>query len=82
MKIKLGAYGAIAASRGIMMALALTVSGCSASLVGEGLGGPTVTRVDMSELPGPDGQVGEGQAYHYAIGPFDKLVIDVLGVTD
>ncbi|MGH6697172.1 polysaccharide biosynthesis/export family protein [Sphingopyxis sp.] len=82
MQKKVGAYGAKAASRAVMLALALAISGCSAGLVGNGLGGPTVTRVDMNELPGPNGQVGADQAYRYTIGPFDKLIIDVLGVAE
>lgn len=82
MKRKAGAYGAKVASRAVMLALALAISGCSSGLVGKGLGGPTVTRVDMSELPGPNGQMGDDQAYRYTIGPFDKLIIDVLGITE
>lgn len=82
MQRKVGVYGTKRASRAVMLALALVVSGCSTGLVGKGLGGPTVTRVDMNELPGPSGQVGPDQVYRYAIGPFDKLIIDVLGISE
>lgn len=83
MQRKLGVYDAKRASRAAILAVALVVSGCSTGLVGgKGLGGPTVTRADMNELPGPNGQVGSDQAYRYAIGPFDKLIIDVLGISE
>ena len=59
--------------------MAVLVAGCTQSLAGKGLGGPTVTRVDISELPGPNGQTGPDQKYQYTIGPFDKLIVDVLG---
>lgn len=58
----------------------LTTAGCSNSLTSGGLGSASVTRVDASELPGPDGQLGESQRYSYRIGPYDKLVIDVLNI--
>ena len=70
------------AMRLAVLALAIMVSGCTQSLAGKGLGGPSVTRVDTSELPGPDGQVGIDQVYRYSIGPFDKLIIDVMGFQD
>lgn len=79
----MGVYGTRWASRAAVLALALVISGCSTSLVGgKELGGPTVTRADMNELPGPNGQVGTDQTYRYAIGPFDKLIIDVLGISE
>lgn len=62
------------------VALALSLSGCGKGLVGNGLGGLTVTRVETNELPGPDGQTGSNQAYNYKIGPFDKLIIDADGL--
>jgi polysaccharide biosynthesis/export protein len=62
--------------------LAFSLTGCTHSLVAEGLGGPTVTRAEMNELPGPDGQMGAGQGYDFQIGPFDKLIIDVLGIKE
>lgn len=56
------------------------VSACGHTLAGGGLGGPTVTRVDSSELPGPEGQMGNQQVYVHRLGPFDKLVVDVLAI--
>lgn len=82
MRKKLSVHGAKVASRAAMLAFALAVSGCSTGLVGKGLGGSTVTRVEINELPGPSGEVGAGQVYHYTIGPFDKLIIDVLGISE
>lgn len=64
------------------IALALFLGGCASGLVGEGLGGPSVTRVDMSELPGPQGQTGADQNFEYKVGPFDKLIVDVMGIQD
>ncbi|MBB5685746.1 polysaccharide biosynthesis/export family protein [Sphingobium boeckii] len=61
------------------LALVLCTSGCSSGLKIDRLGGPSVTRIDANELPGPDGQVGDQQIYKYVIGPLDKLVIDVFG---
>ncbi len=66
----------------VLLLLIVSLTGCTHSLVGEGLGGPAVTRVDMNELPGPDGQMGSDQIYRYNIGPFDKLIIDVLGIKE
>jgi polysaccharide export outer membrane protein len=63
-----------------MAAAVVCLAGCTHSLAGNGLGGPTVTRVDASELPGPDGQVGANQVYVHKIGPMDKLIVDVLGI--
>lgn len=60
--------------------LSMTVVGCATSLTKGGLGGVTVTRVEASELPGPEGQIGEAQGYLYRIGPYDKLIVDVLGI--
>jgi polysaccharide export outer membrane protein len=68
------------ASSFAVIALAMMVAGCSQGLVGKGLGGPTVTRVDTAELPGPQGQTGGDQGYSYNVGPFDKLIIDVMGI--
>lgn len=79
---KLGVRGAFAVSRTTVLALALVVAGCSGGIVKGGLGGPSVTRVDSSELPGPTGQVGADQVYRYTIGPFDKLIIDVMGFSE
>ena len=70
------------ASRFAVLALAMMVAGCAQGLVGKGLGGPTVTRVDTAELPGPKGQTGSEQGYSYNVGPFDKLIIDVLGIKE
>lgn len=66
----------------LTIALAVTVAGCGQGIVGKGLGGPTVTRVDLSELPGPGGELGADQIYVYRIGAFDKLVIDVMGFSE
>lgn len=66
---------------GAMVIMSVTLTGCYGhSMIAGGVGGPSVTRVDASELPGPDGQVGADQEYIYRIGPYDKLVIDVFGV--
>lgn len=66
---------------GAMALMSITLSGCyGRSMVAGGVGGPSVTRVDASELPGPEGQVGADQGYTYHIGPYDKLIIDVFGV--
>lgn len=64
------------------LALILSLGGCAPGFVGKGLGGPTVTRVDTTELPGPQGQTGADQVYDYHIGPFDKLIIDVMGLEE
>lgn len=65
---------------GAVAVVALTIGGCANSLTKGGLGGTTVTRVDSNELPGPDGQLGNEQKYDYRIGPYDKLIVDVLGI--
>jgi polysaccharide export outer membrane protein len=66
---------------GAMVIMSVTLAGCGGrSLTAGGVGGPKVTRVDASELPGPEGQVGNDQRYAYRIGPYDKLIIDVFGV--
>jgi polysaccharide export outer membrane protein len=67
---------------GLALLLALSLAGCVKSLTANGLGGPTVTRVDAAELPGPDGQIGSDQGYVYRLGPLDKLVVDVLAIQD
>jgi polysaccharide export outer membrane protein len=36
----------------------------------------------MAELPGPQGQIGAEQSYDYKVGPFDKLIVDVMGIED
>lgn len=65
---------------GAVAAMGLAVSGCASGLTKGGLGGTTVTRVESNELPGPDGQLGTEQKYDYRIGPYDKLIVDVLGI--
>jgi len=67
---------------GAMALMSVSLAGCAKGLASGGVGGPTVTRVESSELPGPEGQVGSDQGYVYRIGPYDKLVIDVLGIED
>jgi polysaccharide export outer membrane protein len=67
-----------------VIALAITLSSCAGSSalpVGQSItqSGTTITIVDSTELPGPNGQIGVAQAYEYTIGPYDKLVVDVLG---
>lgn len=64
------------------LGFAVLLAGCASGLVGKGLGGPSVTRVDMAELPGPQGQTGAEQSYDYKVGPFDKLIVDVMGIED
>lgn len=64
------------------IALSVAVAGCTQSLVGKGLGSPTVTLVDTTELPGPRGQTGADQNFDFHIGPLDKLIIDVLGIKE
>lgn len=65
---------------GAMAVVLMATSGCAGnSLTKGGLGGPTVTLVDTTELPGPNGEVGAAQGYEYRIGPYDKLIVDVLG---
>ena len=64
----------------VAVLLSLAISGCTAGLTSKGVGGPTVTRVEASELPGPQGQLGDAQGYNYQIGPYDKLVVDVIGI--
>lgn len=66
----------------MVIALSIAVAGCTQSLVGKGLGGPTVTLVDTTELPGPQGQTGADQNFDFRIGPLDKLIIDVLGIKE
>lgn len=73
---------AILAMAGLALLLTVSLAGCAKSLTSNGLGGPTVTRVDAAELPGPDGQVGAQQGYVYRLGPQDKLVVDVLAIQD
>lgn len=71
------------AFRGVLVAvLAGLACACTHSIAGSGLGGPTVTRVDTSELPGPQGQTGREQVYVARLGPLDKLVIDVMDLPD
>lgn len=66
---------------GAMMALSFGLAGCTGNSLAAGdLGSPTVTRVEANELPGPEGQLGAEQGYIYRIGPYDKLIVDVLGV--
>lgn len=65
---------------GAMALMSVSLTGCAKGLTAGGVGGPTVTRVEASELPGPDGQIGADQGYVYRIGPYDKLIIDVLGI--
>ena len=70
-----------ASTIGAMALMSVSLSGCyGRSMVAGGVGGPSVTRIDASELPGPDGQVGADQGYTYRIGPYDKLIIDVFGI--
>ncbi len=65
---------------GAMALLSMSVAGCADSLSKGGIGGSNVTRVEASELPGPQGQTGEAQGYVYRIGAYDKLIVDVLGI--
>lgn len=66
---------------GAMMTLSVGLAGCTGnSLSAGGLGSTTVTRVEANELPGPEGQLGAEQGYIYRIGPYDKLIVDVLAV--
>lgn len=61
---------------------AIALSAC-ASLGGRELGGsPTISVVEGSALPAPDGRVDGTAGYRSTIGPFDKLVVDVLGFTE
>lgn len=69
---------AVLATMAVVMLL--TTTGCANSLTSGGLGGATVTRVEASELPGPQGQLGADQHYNYRIGAYDKLSVDVLGI--
>lgn len=67
----------------LLAALAMALASCSqGGLVSKGLGGPTVTRVETSELPGPDGQTGPSQIFEHKIGPRDKLIVDVMGIEE
>ncbi len=68
----------VARKGGLALMLALSLPGCTRSHTSHGLGGSTVTRVDASELPGPNGQTGADQKYVYRLGPLDKLVVDLL----
>jgi polysaccharide export outer membrane protein len=38
--------------------------------------------VNSNELPGPNGELGENQRYKFVIGPFDKLIVDVIGIEE
>ena len=67
---------------GAMAIMSVSLAGCAKSLASGGVGGPTVTRVEASERPGPDGQLGADQGYVYRIGPYDKLIVDVLGIEE
>jgi polysaccharide export outer membrane protein len=73
-------FRALTGRAGLVLLLAFSVAGCERSLTSHGLGGPTVTRVDAAELPGPDGQVGGEQRFVYKLGPLDKLIVDVLAI--
>ena len=64
----------------IALSLVVVLTGCGKSLVANGLGGPTVTRVEMAELPGPNGQTGLEQGYRYTLGPLDKLLVNIIFV--
>jgi polysaccharide biosynthesis/export protein len=61
------------------LCLASCGGGRELELGSAGAGGVTIERVDASELPGPNGELGEAQRYTYVIGSFDRLVIDVMG---
>lgn len=67
---------------GAAVLMSMSLAGCAKGLAAGGIGGSTVTRVDASELPGPEGQSGADQGYVYRIGPYDKLIIDVLGIEE
>ncbi|NJS13248.1 MAG: polysaccharide export protein [Sphingopyxis sp.] len=41
-------------------------------------GSPGITVVDATELPGPQGQMGEEQLHAYRIAPYDRLIVDVM----
>lgn len=73
-------HAAKAAFVGAAAVALMSITGCAKGLAAGGLGGATVTRVEASELPGPEGQLGTEQRYNYRIGPYDKLIIDVLGI--
>jgi polysaccharide export outer membrane protein len=60
--------------------LGLSLTACGTTLASERLGGPTVTRVESGELPGPEGQAGRDQVYVYKLGPSDKIIVDVLAI--
>lgn len=65
----------------LMMPLVLTA--CTSSLTGgQGLGGDRITLVDASELPGPNGQTGSDHGYVHSLGPYDRLVLDVMGFSE
>ncbi len=58
---------------------ALLLSGCGSTLTEGGLGGPRVVLVASAELPAPNGATGADARYIYTVGPYDRLIIDVLG---
>ena len=67
---------------GALALMSVSLTGCAKGLTAGGLGGPAVTRVDATELPGPEGQTGADQGYVYRIGAYDKLIIDVYGLQE
>lgn len=64
----------------ITVAIALALAGCVRNTGSRELGGAQgVSVVQAGELPSPTGQADDGQQYHFVIGPFDKIVVDMLG---
>ena len=68
------------------LALLCLLTGCAQSRLGpvQTAGGPTsrVQVVNASSLPAPDRADLFAQSRPYLIGPFDKLIIDVFGITE
>lgn len=58
------------------------LSACVGSGSKELGGSSAISVVEASALPAPDGQVAGPGGYRSVIGPFDKLVVDVLGFTE
>ncbi len=67
--------------------LVLLLGGCAKTLPfgtnpDAAIASSDVTIVDAKVLPAPDGTSAAGESRPYVIGPFDKLMIDVYGITE
>lgn len=67
-------------SKYFLVAASLAVAGCAGGPPEVGLA-PSVEYVQTAELPKPTG-VGQDGAYLYALGPLDKIQVEIVGLPD